>query len=306
MSSHHHPCTILRGTWQPPQTRQYLDLSIHAQAWQVPSYHHFCTNMTGTYSIFQSQGTPCLSTASSCLAWSLIVMLCLGFLVIFQHIFFNEYEYPFHTFCICNIPQRHCGNQLKPVLPTHMHAWEWYIFGQTRQSKTRQGKVLRCVSQKKQKRCTLVLKNTVSWSPLPLNKPVRYLATTPPPAETWQYLATTTPAQTWQYLATTTPAQTWQYLATTTTAQTWQYLDITTPAQTWQYLATTTPAQTWQYLDITTPAQTWQYLATTTSAQTWQYLDITTPAQTWQYLHITSHAQTGQAPSYYCPCIKQT
>ena len=38
--------------------------------------------------------------------------------VIFNIQFWNNHEYPFHTFHIYAIPQEHCANQLQPVLLT--------------------------------------------------------------------------------------------------------------------------------------------------------------------------------------------
>ena len=94
------------------------------------------------YSIFQNQGTPCcLCAASSCLALLVLISSCYVWVCgHFQHIIIlqliwisNLYFADYSSRTLWKPITTNVTNNCK-------HVWEWFIFGPTRQSKTRQDK----------------------------------------------------------------------------------------------------------------------------------------------------------------------
>ena len=104
--------------------------------------------------IFQNQGTPsCLGAASSCLVLPGLVSSCLVWI-------FGNFQSIINVLWICisisNFAHIWYSSRTlyKPiktsVASSHKHAWEWFIFGQTRQSKTKQDKARRRVASPRQ------------------------------------------------------------------------------------------------------------------------------------------------------------
>ena len=109
---------------------------------------------TYMYSIFQNQGTQsCLGAASSCLVLPGLASSCLVWVFgNFQSIINVQW------ICISISNFAHVWYSLKTlskpiktsVASSHKHAWEWFIFGQTRQSKTKQEGARRRVASPRQ------------------------------------------------------------------------------------------------------------------------------------------------------------